>query len=249
MAVTHLPAGNAAQDRRELLRAALGRMRHVTGLPVTFGGEVPAGGRGVHLTEFAGTRTDVLSGLVINAGTGLGGRGLVAARPASVDDYAADSRISHEYDKPVTIEGLRAIGAVPVVVSESVVGVLYGGTREPLPLGGRGAGRHEPGRDAPGCRADRAGGGRAASGGADHQDHSRGCQELPEQRHAQTRHAQPDRDSRRGQAGGVPAMAARGRDRTGGPVAMFYNITLRTGSKPPSCSCWRRTSTRRPSTT
>ncbi len=132
MAVTHLPAGIAAQERRELLRAALGRMRRVTGLPVTFGGEVPAGGRGVRLTEFAGTRTDVLSGLVINAGNGLGGRVLVAARPGSVDDYAADSRISHEYDKPVTIEGLRAIGAVPVVVSESVVGVLYGGIREPL---------------------------------------------------------------------------------------------------------------------
>lgn len=137
MAVTHLPAGIAAHERRELLRAALGRMRRVTGLPVAFGGEVSAGGRGVRLTEFAGTRTDVLSGLVINAGNGLGGRVLVAARPGSVDDYAADSRISHEYDKPVTIEGLRAIGAVPVVVSESVVGVLYGGLREPLSLGGR----------------------------------------------------------------------------------------------------------------
>ena len=137
MAVTHLPTGIAAQERRELLRAALGRIQRVTGLPVTFGGEVPAGGRGVRLTEFAGTRTDALSGLVINAGNGLGGRVLVAARPGSVDDYAADSRISHEYDKPVTIEGLRAIGAVPVVVSESVVGLLYGGIRKPLPLGGR----------------------------------------------------------------------------------------------------------------
>src|SRR4051794_21750179 len=137
MAVTHLPAGIAAQERRELLRAALGRMRHVTGLPVTFGGEVSAGGRGVRLTEFAGTRTDALSGLVINTGNGLGGRVLAAARPGSVDDYAADSRISHEYDKPVTVEGLRAIGAVPVVVNESVVGVLYGGIRKPLPLGAR----------------------------------------------------------------------------------------------------------------
>lgn len=137
MAATHLPAGIAAQERRELLRAALGRMRHVTGLPVAFGGEVSAAGRGVRLTEFAGTRTDVLSGLVINAGNGLGGRVLVAARPGSVDDYAADSRISHEYDKPVTVEGLRAIGAVPVVVSESVVGLLYGAIRKPLPLGGR----------------------------------------------------------------------------------------------------------------
>ena len=54
-----------------------------------------------------------------------------------MDDYAIDPRISHEYDGPVTAEGLRAIAAVPVVVGDSVVGVLYGGIREPLPLGDR----------------------------------------------------------------------------------------------------------------
>src|SRR2546430_14965483 len=130
MGVTHLAAGRAARERRGVLGGGLGRMRQVTGLPVAFGGEVSAAGRGVRLTEFAGTRTDALSGLVINAGNGLGGRVLLAARPGSVDDYAADSRISHEYDKPVTGEGLRAIGAGPGVVSESGGGLLDGGIRE-----------------------------------------------------------------------------------------------------------------------
>ncbi|WP_322748284.1 MULTISPECIES: LuxR C-terminal-related transcriptional regulator [unclassified Frankia] len=136
MAATHRPAGIPALERRELLRAALGRMRRVTGLPVAFGGEVSPGGRGVRLTEFAGTWTDALPNLVVSAGNGLGGRVLLAARPGSVDDYAADSRISHEYDKQVTAEGLRAIAAVPVLVGESVFSVLYGGVREPQPLGG-----------------------------------------------------------------------------------------------------------------
>ena len=98
---------------------------------------MPSGARDVRLTAFVGTRTDALHGLLIRAGNGLGGRVLLTARPGSVDDYATDSRISHEYDKPVIAEGLRAIAAVPVVFGESVLGVLYGGVREPLPLGDR----------------------------------------------------------------------------------------------------------------
>jgi LuxR family transcriptional regulator, regulator of acetate metabolism len=124
-------------DHDAVLHAALSRMRRVTGLPVTFGGAAARGGQSVRLTELAGTRTSALRGLAITAGSGLGGRVLVTVRPASVDDYAADSQISHEYDKPVTTEGLRAIAAVPVVAGGSVAGVLYGGIREPLALGNR----------------------------------------------------------------------------------------------------------------
>jgi LuxR family transcriptional regulator, regulator of acetate metabolism len=124
-------------DHNAVLHAALSRMRRVTGLPVTFGGGVSRGGESVRLTEFAGTCTGALRGLVIMAGNGLGGRVLVTARPGSVDDYAADSQISHEYDMPVTAEGLRAIAAMPVMAGGSVVGILYGGIREPLVLGNR----------------------------------------------------------------------------------------------------------------
>lgn len=124
-------------DHDAVLHAALSRMRRVTGLPVTFGGAAARGGQSVRLTELAGTRTSVLRGLVITAGNGLGGRVLVTARPTSVDDYAADLQISHEYDKPVTAEGLRAIAAVPVAAGGSVAGILYGAIREPLMLGNR----------------------------------------------------------------------------------------------------------------
>jgi DNA-binding CsgD family transcriptional regulator len=119
------------------LHAALGRIRRATGLPVAFGGAVSAEGRTMRLTDFTGTLTHALNGLVITAGNGLGGRVVATARPGRVEDYAADPRISHEYDKPVTAEGLRAIAAVPVAMGGSVLAVLYAGTREPLAVGAR----------------------------------------------------------------------------------------------------------------
>ncbi|WP_433296424.1 LuxR C-terminal-related transcriptional regulator [Actinoplanes sp. CA-030573] len=119
------------------LPAALGRIRRITGLPVAFGGLVTADARQLRLSDFAGTATPALHGLIVSAGNGLGGRVVASARPGRVEDYAADPRISHEYDGPVTAEGLRAIAAVPVAVGGTVLAVLYAGTREPIAVGGR----------------------------------------------------------------------------------------------------------------
>ena len=119
------------------LPAALGRIRRVTGLPVAFGGVVSADLRQMRLSDFAGTATGALHGLIVSAGNGLGGRVVATARPGRVEDYAVDPRISHEYDGPVTAEGLRAIAAVPVAMGGSVLAVLYAGTREPIAVGGR----------------------------------------------------------------------------------------------------------------
>jgi len=91
----------------------------------------------MRLTEFAGTSTLALNGLIVSAGNGLGGRVVTSARPGRVEDYAADPRITHEYDAPVRAEGLRAIAAVPVAMGGSVLAVLYAGTREPIAVGGR----------------------------------------------------------------------------------------------------------------
>jgi DNA-binding CsgD family transcriptional regulator/GAF domain-containing protein len=121
----------------EILHAAMGRIRRGTALPVAFGGPVGALGRTMRLTDFTGTHTTALNGLLIAAGNGLGGRVVATARPGRVEDYAADPRITHEYDKPVTAEGLRAIAAVPVVMGGTVLAVLYAGTREPLSVGAR----------------------------------------------------------------------------------------------------------------
>ncbi|GII96654.1 helix-turn-helix transcriptional regulator [Sinosporangium siamense] len=118
------------------LRTAMNRLRRATAVPVVFGGFVARGGS-LRLTEFTGTLTGALGGLLVGAGSGLGGRVVATARPAAVTDYAADSRISHEYDGPVQAEGLRAIAAVPVPVAGEVAAVLYGAIREPLCLAAR----------------------------------------------------------------------------------------------------------------
>lgn len=117
------------------LSAVLGRVRRITGLPVAFGGLVAPVKGYMRLTDFAGTATPALHGLVVRAGNGLGGRVVTTARPKKVEDYAADPRITHEYDAPVTAEGLRAIAAVPVCANGEVLAVLYAGTREPLAVG------------------------------------------------------------------------------------------------------------------
>ncbi|MEU0245489.1 helix-turn-helix transcriptional regulator [Streptomyces sp. NPDC006235] len=124
-----------ASDAVEI-RDALLRLRRATGLPVAFGGLMEAGQR-MRISELSGTATHALRSLVVTSGNGLGGKTLVLARPCVVTDYSVSRQISHEYDAPVAVEGLRSVLAVPVIVRHSVRGVLYGALRTALPLGGR----------------------------------------------------------------------------------------------------------------
>lgn len=121
------------------MQAALLRMRRATGLPVAFGGLLPADGHGrrLRIAELSGAATRSLHGLVITAGSGLGGKSMALSRPCAVTDYHASRHISHEYDVAVADEGLRAVLAVPVVVRRKVRGVLYAALREAMPLGDR----------------------------------------------------------------------------------------------------------------
>ncbi|MEU6623322.1 helix-turn-helix transcriptional regulator [Streptomyces litmocidini] len=118
------------------LRTALLRLRRATGLPVAFGGLLQEG-RAMRIAELSGAMTPALSGLAISAGSGLGGKCLALSRPCAVTDYPSSRHITHEYDVPVSAEGLRAVIAVPVVVRRKVRGVLYGALRESLPIGER----------------------------------------------------------------------------------------------------------------
>ncbi|MEU1837675.1 helix-turn-helix transcriptional regulator [Micromonospora chersina] len=127
------PRDDADEVRRGLLT-----LRRGTGLPVAFGGLVaPGGPPRMTITELAGTSTTALRGLAIHAGAGLGGKALALGLPLRVDDYAVARSISHEYDAPVSAEGLRSVVAVPVVVRREVRAVLYGAVRQRLPLGDR----------------------------------------------------------------------------------------------------------------
>lgn len=126
-----------AVDGAAEIRGALARLRRTTGLPVAFGGLVEPGRQQVRISELSGTATPALSSLAVTAGNGLGGKALALARPCAVTDYSSSRQISHEYDGPVSAEGLRAVVAVPVVVRRRVRGVLYGALRAAQPLGDR----------------------------------------------------------------------------------------------------------------
>lgn len=127
--------GTVAAERG-CLRAVLSDARGRAGIEVTLGGlNTP---RGVVLSDFIGTRTTALDGLVVRHGAGLGGQVLATRKPVTVADYAVDAGISHDYNAPVVRdEGLRSAAAVPVIVDNHVAAVLYGATRRPNTLGER----------------------------------------------------------------------------------------------------------------
>lgn len=118
------------------MRTALAGLRRTSGLPVVFGGLL-ADARHARIGELNGAQTSALQGLVVSAGSGLGGKAIALARPCAVTDYPLSRHISHEYDTAVAAEGLRSVVAVPVVVRRSVRGVLYGALRTPVTLGDR----------------------------------------------------------------------------------------------------------------
>ncbi|MGW6388995.1 helix-turn-helix transcriptional regulator [Streptomyces sp. NPDC055103] len=118
------------------LRGGLLRLRRTTGLPVVFGG-LFQDGRALRIAELNGAVTLALRGLAVSAGSGLGGKCLALSRPCAVTDYPAARHITHEYDVPVSAEGLRSVIAVPVVVRRQVRGVMYGALRDALPIGER----------------------------------------------------------------------------------------------------------------
>ncbi|MHC5263227.1 helix-turn-helix transcriptional regulator [Streptomyces sp. UC4497] len=122
-------------DDGDAIRQALRLVQRRSDIPITFGG--PVRGDVLRLTEHLGVRTAGLRGLAVAASTGLGGQVIVERRPTTVADYGADDSITHDYDTPVLAEGIRSVVAVPVVVSGSVRGVLYGAARGVTSVGER----------------------------------------------------------------------------------------------------------------
>ncbi|MEV6069152.1 LuxR C-terminal-related transcriptional regulator [Nocardia sp. NPDC052001] len=122
-------------DDGDALRAELRQIAALSKAPVVFGGTVHAGG--LVLSEFVGTRTNGMRGLLVAPSSGLGGSAIATGRPRSVADYRSASTITHHYDGPVLGEGLRAVVAVPVVVGGQARAVLYVANRDSGPIGDR----------------------------------------------------------------------------------------------------------------
>ncbi len=114
---------------------ALALLRAATGAPMVFGGPVLDGR--LRLTYFLGERTGALDGLEVRFGAGLGGKVWAGGRIESVDEYGLATTITHDYDGPVSREGLRAVVAAPVLRGKQVRGVVYAGLRDASSAGDR----------------------------------------------------------------------------------------------------------------
>lgn len=127
-----MPAGRPLAER---LQVTLARVRSVTGVSLAFGGLVEQSG--VVLKHFDGPVVGPLSGVRLDVGHGLGGKVASIRRPIVVNDYVRTPQITHDYDRIIQAEGLRAMAAVPVVVAERTVAVVYGAYRGDQLIGGR----------------------------------------------------------------------------------------------------------------
>jgi signal transduction histidine kinase len=85
----------------------------------------------------AGTRTTAMLGLRVPFGWGLGGKAAVLRAPTDVEDYVNASTITHQFDGPVSTEGLHGLLAVPIVCGHGLHGILYACMRQPTEFGDR----------------------------------------------------------------------------------------------------------------
>lgn len=111
---------------------AVDAIKSLDPVEVAFAAEVSFDKACFTLDQFRGARTKHMFGLVSPIGSGLGGKCIAIVRPVVVADYTAARGITHEFDQPVSAEGVRALFAVPVVRDGVVRGLVYGGARRPL---------------------------------------------------------------------------------------------------------------------
>jgi PAS domain S-box-containing protein len=76
-----------------------------------------------------GERTAALRHLRIEPGRGLAGRALQARQPFRTDAYGADPRFPDAVTDPVTAEAVSAALAVPIILEQVLLGLIYVGNR------------------------------------------------------------------------------------------------------------------------
>jgi signal transduction histidine kinase len=126
----------ALLDRTAAIRRVVANVPALAGVDLAWVGQ-PEGAEQIVLGTPVNALTDVVDGLVVPVGAGLGGRVLAARRPLWVSDYCVAPEITHHFDAQVQLEGIRAMIAVPIVHDGHMMGVLYGASRQAMPFGDR----------------------------------------------------------------------------------------------------------------
>lgn len=131
---THVDGNSLAGSN---FRDAVTEIKALEPVEVAFAAQLDRKNNQFVLGGFQGARTESLQGLVSPLDAGLGGRCITLGRPVFVADYVIARGITHQHDRPVTQEGLRAVFAVPVQGKDGVQGVVYGAARRPITFGDR----------------------------------------------------------------------------------------------------------------
>lgn len=119
------------------LQQILADLRAATEVDTCFGGTVEPRSTDFVISHTDGARTNALRNLRIQCGLGLGGKAISLRRPVWVQNYPEAQGITHDYDKPVRAEHLRAVFAIPLMIEQTVLGVVYGALRQDVAIGDR----------------------------------------------------------------------------------------------------------------
>jgi len=126
----------ALLDRSAATQRIMNTVPQLTGVEIAWVGE-PAGGDRIVLGHPVNVTTDVVTGLVVPVGAGLGGKVAVARRPLWVRDYYKAPDITHQFATQAATEGVKSMIAVPIVHDGELLGVLYGANRDETEFGDR----------------------------------------------------------------------------------------------------------------
>ncbi len=81
-----------------------------------------------------GERTAALRHLRIEPGRGLAGRALAARRPVRTASFEAEAPLRAGFVDPVAAEGVVAVLAVPMILEQELIGLIYVANRAPTPF-------------------------------------------------------------------------------------------------------------------
>jgi len=123
-------------DRPAAVSRMVATIPAFAGVRMAWVGE-PDGDDHIVLGKSVNTQFGLVEGLVVPAGVGLGGKVLTTRRPLWVSNYLTARDITHHFRPQATIEGMRAMIAVPIIHDDQLLGVLYGANREETDFGDR----------------------------------------------------------------------------------------------------------------
>jgi signal transduction histidine kinase len=126
----------ALLDRSAAMDRIVAGVPEFAGVDLAWVGE-PDGEDRMVLGRGVNAETDVIEGLVVPRGIGLGGRVMASRRPLWVNDYRSAPDISHQFISQVDAEHVVSMIAVPIQHDGHLLGVLYGANRAATQFGDR----------------------------------------------------------------------------------------------------------------